>query len=259
MISKESVLALPLWKDMVTIDLTEMKSVKLMNRVDIKFSAQLRLLPDLLSRAISDYRVQVIDNSPVASYDTLYFDTPDLQMYLRHHDKILQRDKVRTRTYIDSSLSFLEVKHKNNKGRTKKKRILISVDDFDDFTHNEEAINFLDNQVLYKIDALKPQVRTIFNRITLVNNARTERLTIDFNLRFENEQTKLTAELPDVMIIELKQDGLVYSPMKKILSDMNIHQIRISKYCIGTVLTNPNAKYNRFKKKVIFLNKLTKN
>lgn len=121
MISKESVLALPLWKDMVTIDLTEMKSVKLMNRVDTKFSAQLRLLPDLLSRAISDYRVQVIDNSPVASYDTLYFDTPDLQMYLRHHDKILQRDKVRTRTYIDSSLSFLEVKHKNNKGRTKKK------------------------------------------------------------------------------------------------------------------------------------------
>ncbi|OQA49835.1 MAG: VTC domain protein [Bacteroidetes bacterium ADurb.Bin302] len=259
MISKESVLALPLWKDMVTIDLTEMKSVKLMNRVDTKFSAQLRLLPDLLSRAISDYRVQVIDNSPVASYDTLYFDTPDLQMYLRHHDKILQRDKVRTRTYIDSSLSFLEVKHKNNKGRTKKKRILISVDDFDDFTHNDEAINFLDNQVIYKIDALKPQVRTIFNRITLVNNARTERLTIDFNLRFENEQTKLTAELPDVMIIELKQDGLVYSPMKKILSDMNIHQIRISKYCIGTVLTNPNAKYNRFKKKVIFLNKLTKN
>ena len=113
--------------------------------------------------------------------------------------------------------------------------------------------------MLYKIDALKPQVHTIFNRITLVNNARTERLTIDFNLRFENEQTKLTAELPDIMTIELKQDGLVYSPMKKILSDMQIHQLKISKYCIGTVLTNPNAKYNRFKKKVIFLNKLSKN
>ena len=46
-------------------------------------------------------------------------------MYLIHHDRHLVRDKVRVRTYVDSHLTFCEVKHKNNKGRTKKKRIAV--------------------------------------------------------------------------------------------------------------------------------------
>ena len=240
------------------ISLAEMKSVKLMNRVDTKYVAPVSMLKDLLKNSISDYRTQVNEGKAVAAYDTLYFDTENLDMYTRHHDKYLTRNKIRTRTYVDSALSFLEVKHKNNKGRTKKKRIVITEEDFGNFNGNEAAVEFLRGQVTYNNKELKPQLRTIFNRITLVNNNLTERLTIDFNLRFENKQTGKVSELPNVMIIELKQDGHQNSKMKNILIDLHITPFRISKYCIGTVLTNDNVKYNRFKTKIIYLNKISK-
>ena len=35
----------------------------------------------------------------------------------------MERDKVRLRTYETNSLTYLEVKHKTNKGRTVKSRI----------------------------------------------------------------------------------------------------------------------------------------
>ena len=240
------------------ISLAEMKSVKLMNRVDTKYVAPVSMLEDLLKNSLSDYRVQVHEGKSVAAYDTLYFDTENLEMYTRHHDKYLTRNKIRTRTYVDSALSFLEVKHKNNKGRTKKKRIVITSEDFHNFNANNDAVEFLKGQVTYNNKELKPQVRTIFNRITLVNNNLTERLTIDFNLRFENKQTGKLSELPNVMIIELKQDGHQNSSMKNILIDLHITPFRISKYCIGTVLTNDNVKYNRFKTKIKYLNKISK-
>ena len=62
--------------------------------------------------------MQEIDGQRLTAYDTLYYDTLDLQMYLRHHDRQLRRQKIRVRTYVDSQLTFLEVKNKSNKGRT---------------------------------------------------------------------------------------------------------------------------------------------
>lgn len=257
--TREDVIGLPVWKRFSPISLDEMGAVKLMNRIDTKFLASMRQLPVILDRACDDYRVQEIDGIPVADYDTLYFDTERLDMYTRHHNKVLVRNKVRTRTYVGSDLSFLEIKHKNNKGRTKKKRIKIQTSDFGDFSGNDEAVRFLGTQVKYGIDELKPQVRTIFNRITLVNKGKTERLTIDFNLRFVNEQNGISADFGDVMIIELKQDGLVHSDMRDILNDLRIKNVSMSKYCMGTVLTNPDAKSNRFKKKMVYVRKLNDN
>lgn len=43
--------------------------------------------------------------------------------------------------------------------------------------------------------------------MTLVNRDKTERLTIDTNIRFRNLHTGREQSLPDLVIIELKQDG----------------------------------------------------
>ena len=52
------------------------------------------------------------------------------------------------------------------------------------------------------------------------------------------------------VIIELKQDGRADSQMKRILLNHRVKPTRMSKYCIGTTITNPNVKSNRFKKKI---------
>lgn len=244
-------------QQMRTITLSEMKSIKLMNRIDTKYIADSRQLLKILAAARHDYRVQNIDSELISRYDTIYFDTADVAMYQRHHDRRLQRQKIRTRKYVTSDIAFVEIKNKTNKGRTKKVRTAIGDAAWHDFRTDADAARFVTMRTPYDVAALMPQVRTRFDRITLVNDAKTERLTIDMNLTFSNYTTLHNTSLNTLIIIELKQDGQADSPMKRILRDLRIFPAKISKYCIGTALTNPNVKSNRFKPKIRKIEKIT--
>lgn len=239
------------------IDLSEMKAIKLMNRIDTKYIANRRQLLQILTLALNDYRAQNIDKEIISKYDTIYFDTADVAMYQRHHDRRLQRQKIRTRKYVTSDIAFVEIKNKTNKGHTQKVRTAIGNDAWHDFRTDTAATQFVASRTQYDVATLLPQVRTRFDRITLVNNAKTERLTIDMNLTFDNYTTRQTASLNELIIIELKQDSQADSPMKRILRDLRIFPAKISKYCIGTALTNPDVRSNRFKIKIRKIEKLT--
>lgn len=253
----QDLLSYSVWQNMQTISLDEMQTVKLMNRIDTKFIADISILFPLLERAsYYGYRVQTINNSPVNNYNTIYYDTYLCDMYLRHHNKQLERQKIRSRMYSESKMAFLEIKNKNNKGRTKKRRIELPLDQLQCFSDNKEAVVFVNSRSNYSMCDLMPQLKTSFDRITLVNKEKTERLTIDVNLKFDNIQNKKHVDLPGLLIIELKQDSLCRSQMKGILIDLRVKPIKISKYCIGTVLTNPNVKNNRFKIKIVMINKI---
>ncbi len=245
-----------LLEQMRPIGLSAMKGIKLMNRIDTKFIATERDLVQILAAARGDYRVQEIEGCRVARYDTIYYDTDVLDMYTRHHNQKLTRQKIRTRTYVDTGDVFLEVKNKSNRGRTKKVRTEILPVDFRDFRGNEAACNFIYNRADYSLARLSPHVRTSFERITLVNNRHTERLTIDMGLAFENIRTGNRTTLPGVIIVELKQDGREYSEMCDILQRLRVMPQKISKYCTGTVLTHPGVKANRFKEKLRYIEKL---
>ena len=96
-----------------------------------------------------------------------------------------------------------------------------------------------------------------FQRITLVNYGKTERLTIDFNVQFYNHETDTNAQTGDLVIIELKRDGNVYSPILELLRQLRIKPHGFSKYCIGSAMTNGHLKNNNFKFKMITLRKFT--
>ena len=55
--------------------------------------------------------------------------------------------------------------------------------------------------------------------------------------------------------MELKRDGNVPSPMIGIMQSLRIKPLKVSKYCIGTALTTPEVKQNRFKAKIRRINK----
>lgn len=250
--------SLKVWDRMGTIRLDEMDSIRLMNRIDSKYLTNEQVLQRVLEMAADHgYRALEVEGSTISPYDSMYYDTDGLKMFQDHHNRRLVRQKVRTRVYAASGLTFLEIKRKNNKGRTSKKRMAIPQGDFMDFRGNPEAAAFLTEKSAYTADILKPRMETLFRRITLVNKAKTERLTIDTSLRFVNHDTGLEADLGPAVIIELKQDGRAYSEMKNILLECRVKPVRISKYCIGTTLTNPGAKSNRFKPKRRIIEKTT--
>ena len=230
--------------------LGEMDSIKLMNRIDTKFlTTEATLVHVLEDAAARGYRALETEGTRISAYDTLYYDTPGLQMFLDHHNRRLVRQKVRTRTYVGSGQTFLEIKRKNNHGRTKKKRTEIPPADFRDFSAEPAARQLLEKYSAFPAEVLSPALETLFRRITLVNAARTERLTIDTDLRFHNARNGREASLQDAVIIELKQDGRAASEMKDILLDHRVKPARLSKYCIGTTLTDEAVKSNRFKPK----------
>lgn len=233
------------------ITLEEMNSVKLMNRVDAKFLTNEATLRSVLrDAAAAGYRVLVTEGERQSPYDSVYFDTPQMRMFYDHHNRRLVRQKVRTRCYVHSHQAFLEIKRKNNHGRTSKKRIAIEPIETMEFAGNRDACAYLAKHSWFTVGDISPVLETLFTRITLVNPGLTERLTIDTCLAFKNFRTGECADLQDAVIIELKQDGRAQSRMRSIFLEHRIKPARVSKYCIAVTLTDPQAKSGRFKVKV---------
>lgn len=255
------------------IGLEDMMAVKLMNRTDTKYVVRLSKLVELLQAAKDDYFVQTNNaGDRIAGYHTVYLDTPDHQMYMRHEKGHKPRQKVRMRTYLDTNETFLEIKHKNNHGRTGKKRMVMTLQN-DDAEANQlvpkvlaklkqpPLFTHIDGQLApgqLQPDTLMSVMDNWFERITLVNRGMTERLTIDLNLRFHNFETGQEASMEQLAIIELKRDGHHPSPMHDLLIRMHVHPGGFSKYCIGSTLTNPNLVNNNFKEKLIWIKNLSK-
>lgn len=236
------------------ITLEQMSGIRLMNRTDTKFVTSKEKLVSLLEMTEGKYYAQTIDGSMAARYMTTYWDTPDHLFYLEHHNGRAPRQKVRVRTYLDSGITFLEVKTKNNHGRTKKKRVEVPDQQISAEGGNEE---FLMGLVHKGLGDMRPTVRNQFHRITLVNYGKTERLTIDFDVHFHNMETGMATDTGNLVIIELKRDGNVYSPVLDILRHLRIKPSGFSKYCIGSAMTNCALKHNLFKPKMTNLSRLS--
>ncbi len=239
---------------MDTISLEEMDSVKLMNRIDTKYVTTEEKLLQVFERAADcGYRVCEIMGRRVTGYDSMYYDTPTLEMFRIHRSGKYVRQKVRVRTYLVSGVTFLEIKRKNNKGRTRKKRMKL---DGKDIAGTAGAAEFLAGNSWYTLEGISPACTTFFNRITLVNKEKTERITFDTALGFSNPRTGRSAGLRDAVIIEVKQDGRADSKIGRILLDLRIHPFKVSKYCIGTILTDTSLHRGRFKEKVRGIEKI---
>lgn len=236
-----------------TISLEEMSAIRLMNRTDKKYIATLDQLQQFLVAVQGKYYVQDLDGILLNPYHTVYMDTQDTQMYITHHNGKAARQKVRVRTYVHSGITFFEIKNKNNHGRTKKKRIQVQGMET---LEQEGANDLLHKYARYTLQELEPTMENNFERITLVNYDKTERLTIDMDLLFHHLQTDITRDMKNFVVIELKRDGNVPSPALAILRDLHIKPSGFSKYCMGTAFTNPDIKQNNFKERIQLINKL---
>lgn len=237
-------------KDLQPISLSEMDGVKLMDRTDSKFVLAFDSLLPVLKNLSGQYRILTINKLRVFSYRTDYFDTPELSMYIDHHNGKLNRFKIRQREYVESNIRFVEVKYKSNKGRVIKDRIEKSYKDQVAFK------GFIGSHTPYDPNELSVILTNRFNRITLVNLKLKERVTLDFNLSFTDEHQM--ARLNGLAIIEIKQNRLnMHSPVFKSLKECCIRRQSMSKYCIGVSLLHRHYKYNNFKRTVNLINQLS--
>lgn len=236
-----------------SIELKEVDQVKLMNRKDIKYWFHIDVLPKVLELIYKKYFILRINGLGILPYTTTYYDSPGNKMYIAHHNGKLNRFKIRTRSYQSTNLSFLEIKFKNNKNRTIKKRMKITAESP---VFSDKEKEFISKNTIYKSDDLRPVLINTFDRITLVNKDFNERCTIDLNIHYKNESK--TSNLRNFVIIEIKTDGRNRnSPLGHALKEFKIKPSRFSKYCIGMLRLNEGLKHNRFKSKILNINKIS--
>jgi len=243
--------------DYQPITLKDLDSVKLMNRQDTKMVIKTETLPSVLNALGDDYFVLEIDGRRISSYESLYYDSATLDLYMKHHNGHTNRYKIRFRKYIESNLSFLEVKFKSNKKRTIKTRIRT-----EDIEYNlqPKSLEFLEEQTPLDVSSLEPSVLIFYRRITLANKDLTERVTIDVNLSFQNYYLREVIEHPDMAIIEVKQERFNRkSPAVQALHAHRVYPMTLSKYCLGVMTCLDSIKRNSFKKKLLKLAKITGN
>ena len=234
-----------------TITLSEMDDVKLMSRTDTKFVFNFSRLPEFLEKLSPFYKVLLIDGNLIHDYKSLYFDTEDRKFYIEHHNRRVNRNKIRFREYVSSGLTFLEIKLKNNKGKTIKKRIKVNSIS-EEITEQQQK--YIDKIVGYPIEVSAKQWIN-FSRVTFVHKTQKERLTMDVNLTFNNKKDE--GDLKNIVIAEVKQERMSRSSdFMRIAKEMSILPMRLSKYCMSTLSLNPKLKKNRFKEKSLFINKL---
>jgi len=225
------------------VSLETLDRVDFSDRMDSKSVFAARLLPEFLERLLPFYFILEQGGKRTFQYESLYFDTARLQLFLDHHRGLGNRQKLRYRRYADSNVSFFEIKMKNNCGRSHKIRIPVASVERALPPAIQEAIRI---HTELEPEALQPALSISLNRITLLHREGLEKVTFDSDIRFEINGSSKTMD--GVVIAEVKQ--IKFNPESdflKVQHRLGVRTSSVSKYCLGISLLNQNVKANRFK------------
>ena len=233
------------------ITLKELDNVKLMDRTDTKYVFTFQQLPIFLEQLKNDYRILAVEGNRISRYESLYFDTKNFDLYHCHHRRKPSRFKIRFRKYVESNLHFFEVKFKNNKGRTIKNRVKQKEIDG---SIKDKAESLLNEKTPLESSNLEAKIWVNYSRITFVNKFSPERVTIDIDLTFKNDEQSKTID--NLVIAEVKQDKALSSTFVKLMKKYHVREGSISKYCYGVISLFNKIKHNNFKPNLILLKKI---
>ena len=268
---------------LASTSLAELNSAAgLLTRVDRKYLVPLERAQELVGGLTSEARVLDIDGRRRFSYASTYFDTPGLEAFMLAARKRRRRFKVRTRTYLDTGLCFLEVKTRGARGTTVKRRMSYHPDDASRLTGSGRAFvaaclastGVTGPAVARAVAAaLRPVLATTYERTTLHLPDAEARATIDTALTWRRltpgartrttaagaeapqalRPAHLTAAIDDgepvavagVAVVETKNPATP-SPADRVLWDAGHRPARISKYATGMALLHPELPANRW-------------
>lgn len=203
----------------------------LQRRIDRKFLLGGRALPPLLSRLRSAYLLLLAGDRVWARYESVYFDTPERELFHAHRRGLRPRYKIRIRHHVDRRLTFLEIKHKERSGRTTKTRLDLAFA-ADRLTERERR--FIEAHAPVAATRLVPCVSISFWRLTLLGRDAHERLTIDRHLQLSDGVR--VEELPRLVVAEVKQERHTTAGAIAALLAQQAREAPVSKYCLGSVL-----------------------
>lgn len=239
----------PVTLDEVTAD------AALLTRIDRKYVVPLDEAADLLADLASQPcapRVLEIDGRREMAYRSVYFDTPDLLSFrLAAHGR-RRRFKLRTRSYMDTGSTYLELKTRGARGLTQKDR-----DDYGAQTPDELSADARGEVALAldaigidaaRADDLDARLQTLYHRSSLVWSASPDagasRATVDLDLEWV-DASGAGFLVPRFAIIETKSPGSA-GTLDRALWRAGHRPQRVSKYATGMAALRGDLPRNRW-------------
>lgn len=219
----------------------------LQTRVDRKYVVPTALARQLLATFSAGMRVLEMDGSRSFAYDSVYFDTANLDSYLLAAHGRRRRYKIRTRTYVDSAVSFLEVKTEGAREATVKERIPYRIEDRARLT--AEGLDYVRETLTAAVGSvpagpLEPVIETRYHRTTLYLPDSGSRATIDTDVTWQRPSHRPWV-LDDAVILETKS-GSTAGPLDRHLWAHGVRPSRISKFATGMAALSPDLPANRW-------------
>jgi len=220
----------------------------LQTRVDRKYVLTRAQADVVLAGLAPDTRVLEIDGTRAMAYESVYFDTRDLLSYRMAAHARRRRFKLRTRSYVDSATSFLEMKTRGARSTTVKERIEYDPAHRDVLTEEgrEYADAALDGLGISEPERLEllPTLVTSYRRRTLYLPASGSRATVDTDLSWESDDGTTILRLY-LAIIETKSGSRI-SGVDRLLWSHGHRPDRISKFGTGLAALRPDLPANKW-------------
>lgn len=242
--------------DFAPISLTELvERASLQTRVDRKYVVPIDGVEQLLAVLAADgARILEIDGERDFAYESVYFDTSDLASFRLAATGRRRRFKIRSRSYLDTGSSFLEVKTRGGRSSTVKERHELDPDDARELTADGRRYvgEVLGDAGIRSIDPLdlEPVLTTKYSRATLFIPSSESRATIDTGLVWELEDPTGhpcggRLERPAISVVETKS-GHRASAVDRILWSLGHRPSSVSKYATGMAALRPELSANRW-------------
>lgn len=218
----------------------------LLARVDRKYVLPQADLPLLLA-GLAGARVLEIDERREFGYRSVYFDTARLESYLAAARRRRRRYKLRVRDYLDTGAGYFEVKTREQRGVTVKRRIPYD-DDPEELTpaarlHARSALGRAG--IPDRERAFAPTLTTVYRRTTLFLPGSGSRLTIDTALAWSLPDGARMST-PDRAIVETKT-ARAACEADRLLWSVGHRPSVISKYGTGLAALRPDLPSNRWR------------
>lgn len=219
---------------------------ELQTRFDRKYLLTVREFHQLQVDLHGRMEVLEIDGRRCFRYESVYFDTPQLTSYFATARSRRRRFKVRTRSYLDSESSAVEVKTTGGRGETTKHRIAHPFDER--HTLDDEARRFVAARVpeLAVDTSLRPVLVTSYRRATLVDRGAGSRVTCDAGLVCSSPEGR-SVMLDDYVLVETKSTGAP-TIADRLMWAAGRRPVTLSKFGVGMAALDawlPANKWNR--------------
>jgi VTC domain len=223
------------------------------SRVDRKYLLPESAVEALLEVDPSSWELDRVNGFSSQRYETLYFDTPELQFFHAARGKHRLRSKVRLRHYVETGDRFLEVKRRNARGQTTKVRAPWhgSLDAHAEFLGDSLGT------LAPTVEALQPVALSTYDRVAY-RLGDLGRMTIDKSLRFGShagtshcllDLRSLPCSQADstaLIILETKSVDQSPTTIDRILWDLGHRPRSLSKYALAIASVYPEIPLNRW-------------